>query len=204
MGMQKGKRFNRKLRDVRVWEWDLNKRRKDFRESSCPPAGPRNPCKTSSSPLHDHPFVLFARGILWDLIFHLKVRESMFFPIWQRRNQSPVLVHFDRSCHFFFGHFHHKSTSHPDLMLWHCPSQRLHPGHLHGVWCQLSFSQQNYCSCCHLGDEGEYSKIVADLEAWHKHCDQTIHLQHVNKIRRSLKEIRSDSGQWFLTWEPLI
>ena len=94
--------------------------------------------------------------------------------------------------------------SHPDLMLWHCPSQRLHPGHLHGVWCQLSFSQQNYCSCCHLGDEGEYSKIVADLEAWHKHCDQTIHLQHVNKIRRSLKEIRSDSGQWFLTWEPLI
>ena len=69
---------------------------------------------------------------------------------------------------------------------------------------QLLYSQQNCCSCCHLGDEGEYSMIVADLEAWHKHCDQTIHLQHVNKIRRSLKEIRSDSGQWFLTWEPLI
>ena len=28
---------------------------------------------------------------------HLNMRESMFLPIWERRNQSPVLVRFDNS-----------------------------------------------------------------------------------------------------------
>ena len=37
---------------------------------------------------------------------HLNMRESMFLPIWERRNQSPVLVRFDNSYEqVWFGRF---------------------------------------------------------------------------------------------------
>ena len=49
-----GEGQNRELSDGGVSGWDLRKRRKNFRDSSCPPADPGNPCKTRNSPLHKH------------------------------------------------------------------------------------------------------------------------------------------------------
>ena len=59
----------------------------------------------SSSPLSIS--FLFASLHCEDWYSHLNMRESMFFPIWQRRNQSPVLVRFDKSCNYFACHFGH-------------------------------------------------------------------------------------------------
>ena len=40
-----------------------------------------------------------------ELSTHLNMRESMFLPIWERRNQSPVLVRFDNSYDQFISRF---------------------------------------------------------------------------------------------------